>query len=182
MIALFFFLQGCVGAGIYAPSEHDEYWRAMMPRTSVVLNRDEQDQSRVFSLDYYSAARVHNKSDVIRHWGEPDRILDVDGQAVWVYRGGEHVWAGLAIQLMATIPLAIPIGRNYYHLYFKDDVLEKVRHRTFSTYLFVCDPFYGFVHAWGVGMSSTGGYGGSSIGLCTGIKRPGFYNHYITNW
>lgn len=173
-------LPGCIGLGFYGPSEHYEYARIMTPNVPLTLTRN-LDNRRAVEIDHYRRKTApYTTSDAKRQWGAPDRTFEEAGHLVWVYGGGGLVWAGLAVQVMATIPLAVPVGRDEYHLHFKNDVLEFVRHRYFSTYLLVCDPAYGFVHAWGTGMSSTGGT--SSVGFCTGLKRKGLYNHFITNW
>lgn len=173
-------LQGCVRLGFYGPAEHHEYVRIMTPNVPLTLTRD-LDNRRVVEFDYYRRkTSPYTASDARRQWGDPDRTFEEAGYLVRVYWGGRLVWVGLAVQIMATIPLAIPVGHDEYHLYFRNDVLEFVRHQYFSTSLFVCDPAYGLVHAWGTAMSSTGGV--SSVGPCTGITRKGLYNHFITNW
>jgi hypothetical protein len=181
MLIGFLALQGCVGAGFYAPSENYVYSRLMTPKASISLKHDHLDKGRVVSTDHRRrTATPYRTSDAMRDWGAPDRIIDEGGHDVWIYNGNKFTWMGAAIHVMATIPLAVPAGRDQYHLHFKDDALEYLAHRDTATYLFVCDPFYAFAHALGTAMSSTGGV--SSVGSCSGIKRSGVYFHNIMNY
>lgn len=184
-IGLHINISGCVGVGAVAPSsiEHTNTNNEYYTR-SIELTHDYKDNNRLVRHNYAVNKEIRHlsESEALRDWGAPDEITSNASNTTWTYRGQRLRWGGLVLHILITIPLAIPVGKEQFDLYFEHGQLVKLTHHTSRTSLLICDPAYMMMGAMASGMSSTGSNGSSSPGLCSLINREGLYFHYLTNY
>ena len=78
-----------------------------------------------------------SKPDMEKIYGKPEKIIATEGGEQWYYPSGLK-WRGIVVYVIAPIPLAIPIGRDYHIVNFKGELCDSEDRQLDG------DPWHGF--------------------------------------
>lgn len=104
-------LTGCVGLAVGTFGKHES------------VSTDFKLAKQRNQFDYGPRADAYRKSDVIEHWGEPDRVQRQGQCEVLVYKDGTS-WSGVgAFVGVVPVPVGVPTGSYKNRFYVRDDTV-----------------------------------------------------------
>lgn len=132
--AIFCVFSSCIGMAVIHPFSYERDKFSIYPSSKGSYNSERENPT---------------KDEVLRLWGEPDKIYLEDGIQVWKYNDGVN-WIGICPIIGIPIPLILPIWQGKSEIYFDGNTAIKFYHNytTWSGFCYCPENEGNMIYGW----------------------------------